>query len=104
MLAKFAWKKRFEQKRWQALDSLSTALNRPATRYDKRVVRLVLCLRKRLRPAEGGLSGARAIRTAVRAPRLIRTVPALSPINRWLKAAGLISGGDPYPTAVNTVG
>jgi len=29
----------------------------------------------------------------VRAHRLIRTVPALSTINRWLKAAGLIAGG-----------
>jgi putative transposase len=89
----FKWKKRFEQKRWQALDSRSKAPNRPATRYDKRVVRLVLGLRKRLQHAEVGLSGARAIRNEVRVHRLIRPVPALSTINRWLKAAGLISGG-----------
>ena len=29
----FKWKKRFEQKRWQALDSLSKAPQRPAKRY-----------------------------------------------------------------------
>jgi len=90
----FKWKKRFEQKRWQALDSLSKAPQRPANRYDKRVVTLVLRLRKRLHRAEVGLIGGRAIRKELRAHRLVRTVPALSTINRWLKAAGLIAGGD----------
>ncbi len=89
----FKWKKRFEQKRWQALDSLSKAPKRSAKRYDKRVVTLVLRLRKRLQRAEVGLIGARAIRQELRAHRLARTVPALSTINRWLKAAGLIAGG-----------
>ena len=92
------WKKRFEQKRWQALDSRSKAPNRPATRYDKRVVRLGLRLRKRLPHAEVGLSGARAIRNEVRVHRLIRPVPALSTSKRWLKAAGLIAGGAPKTT------
>jgi hypothetical protein len=90
----FKWKKRFEQKRWQALDSLSKAPQRPANRYDKRVVTLILRLRKRLHRAEVGLSGARAIRKELRAQRLVQTVPALSTINRWLKAAGLIAGGE----------
>jgi transposase len=90
----FKWKKRFEQKRWQALDSLSKAPQRPANRYDKRVVTLILRLRKRLHRAEVGLSGARAIRKELRAHRLVQTVPALSTINRWLKAAGLIAGGE----------
>jgi len=93
----FKWKKRFEQRRWQALDSLSKAPNRSAKRYNKRVVNLVLRLRKRLHRAEVGLSGGRAIRKELRANRLARTVPALSTINRWLKAAGLIAGGDAKP-------
>jgi hypothetical protein len=88
------WKKRFEQKRWHALDSLSTAPNRSAKRYDTRGVKLVLRLRKRLRRAEGGLSGARALRQELRAQRLARPVPALSTITRWLQAAGLSAGGD----------
>jgi hypothetical protein len=89
----FKWKKRFEQKRWQALDSLSTAPQRPAKRYDKRVGKLVLRLRHQLQRAAVGLSGARAIQRELRTRRLVRTVPALSTINRWLKAAGLFTGG-----------
>jgi hypothetical protein len=88
------WKKRFEQKRWQALDSLSTAPKRLAKRYDPRVVKLVLHVRKRLHRAEVGLSGARAIRKELGTHRLVRPVPALATINRWLKAAGLSAGGD----------
>jgi putative transposase len=90
----FKWKKRFEQKRWRALDSLSKAPKRPAKRYDQRVIHLVLRLRKRLHRVEVGLSGARAIRRELRTHRLVRTVPALSTLNRWLKAAGLIAGDD----------
>lgn len=94
----FKWKKRFEQKRWQALDSLSKAPQRPAKRYDKQVVKLVLRLRHRLQRAEVGLSGARAIRKELQTHRLVRPVPALATINRWLKAAGLIAGGEAKPT------
>jgi hypothetical protein len=88
------WQKRCEQQRWQALDSLSPAPQRPAKRYDKRGVTLIRRRRKRLHRAEGGLSGARALRKEVRAHRLVQTVPALSTSKRWLKAAGLIAGGE----------
>lgn len=94
----FKWKKRFEQKRWQALDSLSKAPKRPATRYDRTVVKLVLRLRIRLQRAEVGLSGARAIRHELRTHRLLRTLPALSTINRWLKVAGLSTKEESTPT------
>jgi transposase len=87
------WKKRFEHQRWQALDSLSKAPKRPATRYEQRVVKLVLRLRHRLHRATVGLSGARAIQRELRTHRLVRTVSTLSTINRWLKTAGLIGGG-----------
>jgi transposase len=89
----FKWKKRFEQRRWQALDSLSKAPKHSAKRYEQQVVKLVLRLRHRLQWAEVGLSGARALQRELRAQRLVRTVPALSTINRWLKTAGLIAGG-----------
>ena len=94
----FKWKKRFEQKRWHALDSLSKAPHRPARRYEPQVVKLVLRLRHRLQRADVGLSGARAIRHEVRAHRLLRRVPALSTINRWLKAASLSAGGEAKAT------
>jgi hypothetical protein len=87
------WKKRFEHQRGQALASLSKAPQRSAKRYDQRVVQLVLRLRKRRHRAEVGLSGAGAIQRELRTRRLVRTVPALSTINRWLKTAGLIAGG-----------
>lgn len=89
---------RFEHKRWHALDSLSKAPHHPAKRYKPQVVKLVLRRRHRLQRADVGLSGARAIRKEVRAQRLLRTVPALSTINRWLKAAGLIAGGEAKAT------
>jgi putative transposase len=100
----FKWKKRFAQQRWHALDSLSKAPKRAAKRYDRQVVKLVLHLRRRLQRAEVGLSGAHAIRTELRAQRLLRTLPALATINRWLKAGGLITREEPksepafYPT------
>lgn len=87
----FKWKKRFEQKRWHALDSLSKAPQHSAQRYDRKVVNLVLRLRRRLQRAAVGLSGARAIRKELRGHRLLRTVPALATINRWLKAGGLMT-------------
>lgn len=89
----FKWKKRFEHKRWQALDSLSKAPKRSANQYDQRVVQLVLRLRKRLQRAEVGLTGARAIHKELRANRLVRSLPAISTINRWLTDAGLIASG-----------
>lgn len=85
----FKWKQRFARQRWQALDSLSKAPKRVAKRYPRKVVTLVLRLRRRLQRAEVGLSGARAIREELRAHRLLRTLPALATINRWLKAANL---------------
>jgi transposase len=93
----FKWKKRFEQRRWQALASLSKAPQRPAKRSDPRVGKLVLRLRHQLQRAEVGLSGARASQKELRTRRLVRTVPALATINRWLKAAGLITGGAAKP-------
>jgi len=61
------------------------------------VVPLVVRLRNRRHRAEGGLIGARALRQELRAPRLARTVPALSTLTRWLKAAGLRAGGAAEP-------
>src|SRR5262249_59430727 len=69
----FKWKKRFEQRRWQALDSLSKAPNRSAKRYDKSVVNLVLRLRKRLHRAEVALIGGRALPQEFRPPPLSPT-------------------------------
>src|SRR5262249_61540824 len=75
----FKWKKRFEQRRWQALDSLSKAPNRSAKRYDKSVVNLVLRLRKRLHHAEVALICVRADPQKIGAPHLAPTGARLSP-------------------------
>src|SRR5262245_46086016 len=61
----FKWKKRFEQKRWHALDSLSKAPHRPAKRYKPRVVKLVLRLRHHLQRAVVSASAASASLKAV---------------------------------------
>lgn len=88
----FKWKKRFEQKRWQALDSFSTSPKRHPNQYDKSAVKVVLHLRKRLLRAQVGLIGPRAIRRELKRHRLLRRVPSISSIKRWIKAAGLLEG------------
>lgn len=97
----YKWKRRFEQKRWQALDSLPKAPHSSAHPYAPSTVKLVLRLRQHLARASVGLIGARAIRQELRRRRLLRVVPAMVTINRWLKQAGLIPtaslpGEDPY--------
>jgi hypothetical protein len=51
----------------------------------------VLQLRRRAQKQRVGLIGARAIRHEIKQQRLLRQVPTLSTINRWLKAAGLLT-------------
>jgi transposase len=86
----YKWKRRFEANRWQALDSFSKAPHSAAHKYDKSVVNLVLRLRRRFERSSVGLIGAREIRRELIRHRLVRLVPSVSMINRWLKAAGLI--------------
>jgi transposase len=86
----YKWKQRFEQKRWQALDSFSKAPHGPAHQYAQKTINLVLRLRERLKRSSVGLLGARSIRRELKRCRLLRKIPSLSTINRWLKQAGAI--------------
>ena len=97
----YKWKRRFAQQRWHALDSLPKAPHSSAHQYPQSTVELVLRLRQQFARSAVGLIGARAIRQEVLRRRLLRRVPALLTINRWLKQAGLIPTAslpeaDPY--------
>jgi hypothetical protein len=86
----YKWKRRFEQQRWQALDSLPKAPHSSAHQYPQSTVALVLRLRQQFARSSVGLIGARAIRHEVIRRRLLRVVPSILTSNRWLKQAGLI--------------
>lgn len=86
----YKWKRRFEQKRWQALDSLPKAPHSSSHKYAQSTVDLVLRLRQQFERSSVGLIGARAIRQELIRRRLLRVVPSILTINRWLKQAGLI--------------
>lgn len=86
----YKWKQRFEAERWEAWDSRSKAPRTSAHQYKDSTVKLVVRLRQHLERSSVGLVCAREIRREVLRRRLLRRVPSLPTINRWLKQAGLI--------------
>src|SRR5262245_32773310 len=54
----FKWKKRFEEKAWEALDSFSKAPQHSPQAYPLEVVKLVLRIRKRLEKSAVGHVGS----------------------------------------------
>jgi len=97
----YKWKRRFAHQRWHALESLPKAPHSSSHQYPQSTVDLVLRLRQQFARSSVGLIGARAIRQEVRRRHLLRVVPSLVTINRWLKQAGLLPtanlpGEDPY--------
>lgn len=86
----FKWKQRFEQDGWQALDSQSKAPLSSPQQYSAEAVKLVLRIRQRLEKSQAGLVGAFAIQQEIRRKRLLKPVPSLASIKRWLKDAGLV--------------
>lgn len=89
----YKWKQRFEAEHWEAWDSRSKAPRTSAHQYEDSTVKLVLRLRQHLQRSAVGLICARAIRREVLRRRLLRRVPSLPTINRWLKQAGLMRPG-----------
>jgi putative transposase len=83
-------KRRFAHQRWHAVDSLPKAPHSSAHQYAQSTVTLVLRLRRHFVRSAVGLIGARALRQELLRRRLLRVVPALGTIKRWLKQAGLI--------------
>ena len=86
----FKWKKRFEQKGRQALDSLPKAPPHSPQSYSFDVLKLVVRVRKRLEKSVAGHVGPRAIQRELVQCRLMNPPPGLTTIKRWLKEAGLI--------------
>jgi len=94
----FKWKQRFEQEGWQALDSLSKApLNSPQ-QHSAQAVNLVIRMRQRMEKRKVGLVGAFEIQQEIRRKRLLKSVPSLASIKRWLRNAGLVDA-EPEPEA-----
>lgn len=85
----YKWKRRFEQQGWQALKSLPKTPRHSPQRCSPQAVKLVLHLRKRMENSQVGLKSARAIHQEILRHRLLRSVPSLASIKRWLKDAGL---------------
>jgi transposase len=85
----FKWKQRFEREGWQALDSLPRTPRHSPQQCSPEAIKLVLRLRRRMEKSRVGLKSARAIRQEILRHRLLRPVPSLASIKRWLKDAGL---------------
>jgi len=101
----FNWQKRFERDGWEGLKARARRPQHSPHAYDYRARALVLRVRRSLETRRVGLSGARAVRQEIRQQPLLRPVPALATINRWLHAAGVFQASPappvyyPAPTA-----
>jgi putative transposase len=96
----FTWQTRFAQMGWDGLKDLPRRPRQSPHAYDRTARAVVLRLRRSLQSRRLGLIGARSIRREILDHHLLRQVPALTTINRWLKAAGLISSPPPAARAV----
>jgi hypothetical protein len=61
---------------------------------------VIVQVRRRLAPSGVGLVGARAVQQEIRRGRLLRTLPSVGTIHRWVKEAGLIEPAPPAPQQV----
>jgi len=84
----FKWKRRFTQEGWAALDNCSKRPKNSSQAYPKSVRQFVLKMRSRFEKAKVGLIGARAIRCEIQSKHLLKKIPSLSTIKRWLRQAG----------------
>lgn len=92
----YKWLRRFKEHDWEGLDDAPRRPHAKSHRYPNSTRQLVLPLRRRAQQRQVGLIGARALRNEIKQQRLLRKAPALSTINRWLKAEGLST---PQPEA-----
>lgn len=95
----FNCQKRFAQGGWESLKARSCRPRHSPHAYDYRARASVLRVRRRLETRRVGLSGARAVQQEIRRYHLLKPVPALATINRWLHAAGLLQAPPAPPTA-----
>jgi hypothetical protein len=94
------WQGRFEQGGWAGLASQSRQPHHLSQEYPSSARTVVLRVRRRLQRNCVGLVGARAVRQEILRARLLRPVPAVATIKRWLKAAGLSRRVRPMPEKV----
>ena len=82
----FKWLKRFEVGGWAALKSITRQPQVTPWQYPPRVRQLVRRIRCQLEKRTVGLVGARAIQRELKHARLLRKIPAVATIYRWLHA------------------
>jgi putative transposase len=85
----FNCQKRFAQGGWESLKARSCRPRHSPPAYNGRARALIPRVRRSLETRRVGLSGARAVQQESRQPPLLKPVPALATINRWLHAAGV---------------
>jgi transposase len=84
------WRKRFQENGSRSFDSLHKSPKQPRRKFTCHDRALIVQVRKRLQSQKIGLRAAKAVRQELSQSRLMKTLPSISTINRWLKAAGLI--------------
>jgi transposase len=84
----FKWKSRFAKEGWAAAASSNHRPRSSPQAYPKRARETVLKMRVRMQNAKVGLIGARFIHCELQHRRLLRDVPSLSTIKRWLREEG----------------
>ena len=96
----YKWRRRFKEDHWEGLYDAPRRPHTTSQGYPNSTRQLVLQLRRRAQKQKVGLIGARALRHEIKQQRLLRKVPALSSINRWLKAAGLLTTQPEAPAEI----
>jgi hypothetical protein len=96
----FTWQSRFEQGGWEGLKNQSRCPRHSPHAYNRQARAVVLRVRRALANRHVGLVGARAVQQELCQHHLLKLVPALATINRWLHAAGLLKAVPPVPPVV----
>ena len=102
----FKWKRRFIESGWAALESSCKAPKTSPQQYPQATRQLVLKMRLRMAKAKVGLCGARALRSHLQQHRVIKQIPSLSTIKRWLRDEGFFQSKEhlqrkPYYPVLN---
>lgn len=94
----FTWVTRFAQAGWAGLKNKPRRPQHSPHAYDRHARAVVIRVRRAMQQRQVGLIGARAVQQEIRRYRLLREVPALATIKRWLKQAGLVRSEPPLPS------
>lgn len=84
----FKWKQRYAVNGWQSVAGLSKTPKHLRHAYAKTVRETVHRVRRRMEKEKVGLCGARFIYLELKEKRLVKELPAISTIKRWLREAG----------------